>query len=188
MSQKGALFPWRTISGEEASAYYEAGTAQYHINADVVYGIDTYLKATGDDSVLLSHGIEIAVETARFWADLGHYRDGAFHFSMVTGPDEYSALVDDNAYTNYMARFNLERAVRMGRMGRSGASVLYASAPSTRSRRCRDRALAEVDRLTSICPGRVSSPHRTVASSSASPGTGIPRPTSIRSSSISTRW
>lgn len=111
LSQKGALYPWRTISGEEASAYYEAGTAQYHINAAVVFGIDTYLRATADVQILLDGGLEIAFETARLWADLGHYRGGAFHFSMVTGPDEYSALVDDNAYTNYMARFNLERAV-----------------------------------------------------------------------------
>jgi alpha,alpha-trehalose phosphorylase len=111
LNQKGALFPWRTISGEEASSYYEAGTAQYHINADVVYGIDTYLRATGNDQVLIDFGAEIAIETARLWADLGHFVKGSFHFSTVTGPDEYSALVDDNAYTNLMARFNLERAV-----------------------------------------------------------------------------
>ncbi|MGH8926036.1 MAG: glycoside hydrolase family 65 protein [Acidimicrobiia bacterium] len=111
LNQKGALFPWRTISGEEASSYYEAGTAQYHIDADVVYGIDTYLRATGDEQILIDYGVEIAVETARLWADLGHFEDGLFHFSTVTGPDEYSALVDDNAYTNLLAGFNLARAV-----------------------------------------------------------------------------
>ncbi|HEY3428816.1 MAG TPA: glycosyl hydrolase family 65 protein [Acidimicrobiia bacterium] len=111
LNQKGALFPWRTISGEEASSYYEAGTAQYHINADVVYGIDTYLQATDDHQILIDYGVEIAVETARLWADLGHFEGDSFHFSTVTGPDEYSALVDDNAYTNLMARFNLTRAV-----------------------------------------------------------------------------
>ena len=110
LNQKGALFPWRTISGEEASSYYEAGTAQYHINADIVYGIDTYLRATDDHQILIDYGVEIAVETARLWADLGHFEGDSFHFSTVTGPDEYSALVDDNAYTNLMARFNLLRA------------------------------------------------------------------------------
>ncbi|MGH8957203.1 MAG: glycoside hydrolase family 65 protein [Acidimicrobiia bacterium] len=115
LNQKGALFPWRTISGEEASSYYEAGTAQYHINADIVYGIYTYLCATDDHQILIDYGVEIAVETARLWADLGHFEAGSFHFSTVTGPDEYSALVDDNAYTNLMARFNLMRAVEWTR-------------------------------------------------------------------------
>jgi len=108
----GALFPWRTINGEEASAYFEAGTAQYHINADVILGLATYLDATADTGLLWECGLEMAVETARMWADLGFYgKDGRFHIHMVTGPDEYTALVDDNAYTNLMARFNLDRAV-----------------------------------------------------------------------------
>jgi alpha,alpha-trehalose phosphorylase len=111
LSQKGALYPWRTINGEEASAYYEAGTAQYHIDAAVVYGVDAYLKATGDDQILWNYGVEIAIETARMWVDLGFYDGGEFHIHTVTGPDEYSALVDDNAYTNHLARFNLRRAV-----------------------------------------------------------------------------
>ncbi|HEX2421238.1 MAG TPA: glycosyl hydrolase family 65 protein [Acidimicrobiia bacterium] len=115
LNQKGALFPWRTISGEEASSYYEAGTAQYHINADIVYGVNTYLHATDDYQILIDYGVEIAVETARLWADLGHFEGDSFHFSTVTGPDEYSALVDDNAYTNLMARFNLTRAVEWTR-------------------------------------------------------------------------
>ncbi len=115
LNQNGALFPWRTISGEEASSYYEAGTAQYHINADIVYGIESYLLATNDHQILIDYGVEIAVETARLWADLGHFEGDSFHFSTVTGPDEYSALVDDNAYTNLMARFNLERAVEWTR-------------------------------------------------------------------------
>jgi alpha,alpha-trehalose phosphorylase len=115
LSHVGALYPWRTINGEEASAYYEAGTAQFHIDAAVVYGINTYLGATGDEDLLWDCGVEIAVETARFWVDLGFFETSnpegdSFHIHMCTGPDEYSALVDDNAYTNYMARFNLETA------------------------------------------------------------------------------
>jgi alpha,alpha-trehalose phosphorylase len=117
LSHLGALYPWRTINGKEASAYYEAGTAQFHIDAAVVYGIDSYLKATGDEDLLWECGVEIAAETARFWADLGFFEKSnpaspSFHIHMCTGPDEYSALVDDNAYTNYMARFNLETAAR----------------------------------------------------------------------------
>jgi alpha,alpha-trehalose phosphorylase len=120
LSHVGALYPWRTINGEEASAYYEAGTAQFHIDAAVVYGIDSYVKATGDEDLLWDCGVEIAVETARFWADLGFLEKSdpshpSFHIHMCTGPDEYSALVDDNAYTNYMARFNLATAASWAR-------------------------------------------------------------------------
>ena len=112
LNLQGALYPWRTITGEEASAYYEAGTAQYHIDAAVIFGVAAYVEATGDRGLLWEVGVEMVVETARMWADLGFFGDdGRFHIHMVTGPDEYTALVDDNTYTNLMARFNLGRAV-----------------------------------------------------------------------------
>ncbi len=110
LSHKGVLFPWRTINGEEASAYYPAGTAQYHINADIAFGINKYVKSTGDIKFLLDYGLEILIETARFWYALGEFIpgfDGAFCIHEVTGPDEYTALVNNNLYTNIMARENL---------------------------------------------------------------------------------
>lgn len=113
VSQSGALFPWRTINGEEASAYYAAGTAQYHINADIAYALMQYVAATGDLDFLVREGIDVLVETARMWADLGFRReedDGEFHIHGVTGPDEYTTVVNDNLFTNVMARFNLQRA------------------------------------------------------------------------------
>lgn len=110
LSLKGALFPWRTITGEEASAYFLAGTAQYHIDADVVFGLRTYLQWTRDDETLWQFGVEIAVETARMWASLGFWDETGFHIHGVTGPDEYTALVNDNAYTNQMARMNMRFA------------------------------------------------------------------------------
>ena len=113
MSQLGALFPWRTINGEEASAYYPAGTAQYHIDADVAHAIDRYVTATGDTDFLRNEGAEILVELARMFADLGFYDHAdqpVFHIHGVTGPDEYTAVVDDNLYTNVMARFTLRFA------------------------------------------------------------------------------
>ena len=113
LAQKGALFPWRTINGEEASAYYAAGTAQYHIDADVSYALSQYVGATGDVEFLDREGIDIFVETARLWADLGFWRTeegGTFHIHGVTGPDEYTTVVNDNLFTNVMARFNLRRA------------------------------------------------------------------------------
>jgi alpha,alpha-trehalose phosphorylase len=111
LSQRGALFPWRTINGEEASAVFQAGTAQYHINADIAYAIRRYLNVRGDNAFLAEVGGEILVETARLWEDLGFYdAQGNFHIHGVTGPDEYTTVVNDNAYTNLMARLNLNYA------------------------------------------------------------------------------
>jgi alpha,alpha-trehalose phosphorylase len=113
MSQRGALYPWRTINGEEASAYYEAGTAQYHIDADIAHAIDRYVTATGDTEFLRDEGAEMLVEIARLFANLGFYDEAdppVFHIHGVTGPDEYTAIVDDNLYTNVMARFTLRFA------------------------------------------------------------------------------
>jgi alpha,alpha-trehalose phosphorylase len=110
LAHDGILFPWRTINGEEASAYFLAGTAQYHINADIVYAIRKYVEVTGDREFLWDMGAELVLETAKFWHDLGFYRSDHFHIHGVTGPDEYTALVDDNAYTNAMARMNLRYA------------------------------------------------------------------------------
>ena len=115
LHHRGALFPWRTINGEEASAYYAAGTAAYHIDADIMFALKRYVDATGDFDILRDGGAEMCVETARFWVDLGCYppeRDGAFCLYSVTGPDEYTAVVDNNLYTNMMARENLRFAVR----------------------------------------------------------------------------
>ncbi len=113
VNQKGALFPWRTINGDEASAYYAAGTAQYHINADIMHGLKKYVDATGDEDLLYREGAEMLVETARLWVDLGFYSDskgGRFCINGVTGPDEYNTVVNDNAFTNMMARNNMRFA------------------------------------------------------------------------------
>src|SRR6266511_2713536 len=115
LGHRGAMFPWRTISGEEASAYYAAGTAQYHINADIMYALRKYVQATGDELFLRDYGAEMLVETARLWLDLGFYSEakgGKFCINGVTGPDEYNAVVNNNAYTNLMARENLRYAVQ----------------------------------------------------------------------------
>jgi alpha,alpha-trehalose phosphorylase len=111
----GALFPWRTITGDEASAWYAAGTAQYHINADIAHAMHHYNRVTGDLDFMLDQGAEVLIETARFWMELGFFserRDGQFSINAVTGPDEYTTVVDNNAYTNLMARENLEIAIR----------------------------------------------------------------------------
>ena len=114
--RRGALYPWRTIGGGECSGYFPSGSAQYHINAAVAHAIGVYLAASGDGDFLLRGGAEMLFETARIWLEIGHFnprRDGAFCLCEVTGPDEYSALVDNNFYTNLMAREHLRQAVRV---------------------------------------------------------------------------
>ena len=120
MSQRGALFPWRTINGEEASAYYAAGTAQYHIDADIAFAFEKYRDLTGDQGFMYRDGAAVLVETARMWADLGFWRTDAhgvrsFHIHGVTGPDEYTAVVNNNLFTNVMARANLTYAASLMR-------------------------------------------------------------------------
>ena len=108
----GASFPWRTIDGDECSAYWPAGTAAFHVNADIAYAVERYRAATGDVAFDRDVGTELLVETARLWVSLGHHdRHGAWHIDGVTGPDEYSAVADDNVFTNLMAARNLRAAV-----------------------------------------------------------------------------
>ncbi|WKE67865.1 glycoside hydrolase family 65 protein [Streptomyces sp. WP-1] len=105
---EGATFPWRTIDGAECSAYWPAGTAAFHINADIALATVRYIAATGDEDFERGVGFDILVETARLWRSLGHHDpEGVFHIDGVTGPDEYSAIARDNLYTNLMARQNL---------------------------------------------------------------------------------
>ena len=107
----GAAFPWRTIRGQECSGYWPAGTAAFHINADIAYAVTRYLNATGDASFESEVGLELLVETARLWRSLGqHDAAGRFRIEGVTGPDEYSAIKDNNVYTNLMAQHNLSSA------------------------------------------------------------------------------
>jgi alpha,alpha-trehalose phosphorylase len=104
----GAAFPWRTIHGEECSGYWPAGTAAFHVNADIAAAVIQYVKATGDEAFERDTGTDILVETARLWRSLGHYDiSGNFRIDGVTGPDEYSAVADNNVYTNLMAQRNL---------------------------------------------------------------------------------
>ncbi len=130
--EKGALFPWRTINGDEASTYYPLGTAQYHINADIAYALALYLQVTGDEEYLKEKGAEMLIETARVWADVGSFaecRGGKYCICDVTGPDEYNVLVDNNFYTNLMARENLRDAV-------SAVKYLKENAPDRMKQLC----------------------------------------------------
>ncbi|HTX31516.1 MAG TPA: glycosyl hydrolase family 65 protein [Solirubrobacteraceae bacterium] len=108
---RGAAFPWRTINGEECSGYWPAGTAAFHINADIAAAVMRYQLATNDQDFDRDIGVELLVETARLWRSLGHHdASGAFRIDGVTGPDEYSAIADNNVYTNLLAQQNLRAA------------------------------------------------------------------------------
>lgn len=111
---KGALFPWRTITGCECSGYFVSGSAAYHINADIAYAIISYYLTTGDIEFIASVGEEILLETARLWLDLGNYNsDGKFVLNDVTGPDEYTCMINNNYYTNCAAKYNIAWAVKL---------------------------------------------------------------------------
>jgi alpha,alpha-trehalose phosphorylase len=108
---RGAAFPWRTINGEECSGYWPAGTAAFHIAADVADAVVRYQQVSEDEDFARSTGLTLLVETARLWRSLGHFNGaGSFRIDGVTGPDEYSAVADNNVYTNLMAERNLRQA------------------------------------------------------------------------------
>ena len=137
----GAAFPWRTIRGQECSGYWPAGTAAFHINADIAYAVTRYLLATEDGEFERTAGIELLVETARLWRSLGqHDAFGAFRIDGVTGPDEYSAIKDNNVYTNLMARHNLMAAAALAEKLPEQAAALQVTTEEAAS--WRDAAAA----------------------------------------------
>ncbi|TAM91270.1 MAG: glycoside hydrolase family 65 protein [Jatrophihabitans sp.] len=125
LNLRGACFPWRTIRGQECSGYWPAGTAAMHVNADIAEACERYLRWTHDRDFDRDIALPILLETARLWISLGYVgQDGCWHLDGVTGPDEYSAICDDNVYTNLMAARNLAAAARSARRWPVEAEVL----------------------------------------------------------------
>jgi alpha,alpha-trehalose phosphorylase len=125
LNLEGACFPWRTIRGQECSGYWPAGTAAMHVNAAVAEACERYLRWTHNRDFDRDEALPILVETARLWRSLGYVGDdGRWHVDGVTGPDEYSALCDDNTYTNLMAARNLAAAVRSAQRWPQEAAAL----------------------------------------------------------------
>jgi alpha,alpha-trehalose phosphorylase len=143
----GATFPWRTIRGEECSGYWPAGTAGFHVNADVADAMRRYVAATGDTDFERGPCLEVLVETARLWHTLGHHdANGCFRINRVTGPDEYSALVDNNVFTNLMAARNLQAAADVVTRYPREASKLGVDADEIAAwRRAADRVVVPFD-------------------------------------------
>ncbi|HKS50498.1 MAG TPA: glycosyl hydrolase family 65 protein [Pseudonocardiaceae bacterium] len=121
----GAAFPWRTIRGQECSGYWPAGTAAFHINADIADAAIRHVTATGDIDFERDVALELLVHTARLWRSLGHHNlQGDFRIDGVTGPDEYSAVADNNVFTNLMAQRNLRAAAdAVGRHAERAAAL-----------------------------------------------------------------
>ena len=105
---KGAKIPWRTINGDETSPFYPAGSAQFHINSDVSFAVIKYFQITNDLEFMINYGFEILLETARFLSEAADYKDGYYHLNGVTGPDEYTTVVDDNYYTNQLLKYHFK--------------------------------------------------------------------------------
>ena len=121
LGYRGALYAWESAdSGEETTPPFALGPQQqvipvlsgaqeHHISADIAYAVWQYWRATGDNRFMLKAGAEILLETSRFWVSRVELEsDGRYHIRGVIGPDEYHEGVDDNAYTNVMAAFNIE--------------------------------------------------------------------------------
>jgi alpha,alpha-trehalose phosphorylase len=131
---KGSAFPWRTIAGQECSGYWPAGTAAFHINADIADAVIRYVDATGDEDFHRGPGMELLTQTARLWRSLGHHdAQGQFHIDGVTGPDEYSAIADNNVFTNLMARHNLVAAAEAAKQYPDRATELGVDAEESAS-------------------------------------------------------
>ncbi len=131
MGWRGALYAWESAdTGDEATPEKVigpdrqvvdvlSGKQEQHISADIAYAVWQYWQATGDETFLLDFGAEILLETARFWASRAQLEaDGRRHIRGVIGPDEYHEDVDDNAFTNLMARWNIERALEVAALMR----------------------------------------------------------------------
>ncbi len=111
--EKGAMFPWRTISGTECSGFFPAGSAQAHINGDIAWAFLQYYDVTGDITFMAEKGAAVLVETARAWLEMGHMEEDGFRIDCVTGPDEYTCLVNNNFYTNAVAANHLKGTARL---------------------------------------------------------------------------
>jgi alpha,alpha-trehalose phosphorylase len=151
---RGAAFPWRTITGAECSSYWPAGTAAFHVNADVADAVVRYVEATGDDAFDATVGIDLLVQTARLWRSLGHHDpDGNFRIDGVTGPDEYSAIADNNVYTNLMAQQNLRAAADAVNRHPNRARELHVDAEETAAwRDAADKMVVPYDDTLGVHP------------------------------------
>jgi alpha,alpha-trehalose phosphorylase len=139
---KGAAFPWRTIDGQGCSGYWPAGTAAFHIGADIADAVGRYQAAADDEAFERETGLELLVETARLWCSLGHHDSrGRFRIDGVTGPDEYSAVTDNNVYTNLMAQRNLRLAADAVRRHPDRAAELQVDPEETAAWRDAARAM-----------------------------------------------
>lgn len=138
----GVAFPWRTISGRECSGYWPAGTAALHVNADIAYAAARHVAVTGDEVFARDIAAELVIETARLWAGRGHHTPEGFRIDGVTGPDEYTAVVDNNAFTNLMARANLRSAAAVAERHPDVADRLGVTGPERDAwRRAADRMM-----------------------------------------------
>ena len=150
----GAAFPWRSINGAECSAYWPAGTGAFHVSADVADAVVRYLSATQDTEFEREQAVEILVETARLWHSLGHHDvHGGFRIDGVTGPDEYTAVVDNNVYTNLMAQWNLRQASDICARQPEAAAMLGVTEEETKAwRAAADKMVLPYDEVLEVHP------------------------------------
>ncbi len=159
--ERGALYPWRTIAGSECSSYYPSGSAQYHINADIAHAFTQYWYATRDESYL-ARICEVLVETARLYLDVGHMLDGFFRIEGVTGPDEYTCIVDNNYYTNAAPRIRFWSVRRSVKRWRKSAGLQGSAKRDRRYQSGAGSVLCRRNRMYLPWTKRAASANRTI--------------------------
>lgn len=156
---RGALFPWRTIMGKECSGHYPSGTAQVHINGDIGYSVIAYYLATNDWDFIMEMGAELLFEICRHWLESGNFYNGQFLINGVTGPDEYTCLVNNNYYTNALAKYNLDWAAKLydllkskGQLGALEAKIGIRAEEIAEFKRASEQMLLPYDETLKINP------------------------------------
>ncbi|MEO6945915.1 MAG: glycosyl hydrolase family 65 protein, partial [Nitrobacter sp.] len=143
MGWRGALYAWESAdTGAETSPEQVigpdrriinilSGKEEQHISADIAYAVWQYWQATADEGFLCDAGAEILLETGRFWSSRAQLEaDGRRHIRGVIGPDEYHQNIDDNAFTNVMARWNIRRAIEVAALLRERWPARWTSLSS----------------------------------------------------------
>lgn len=139
----GAVYAWRSIEGAECSGYFPSGSAQYHINNDIAYAIMQYFFASYDIDFLENKAFDILLECSRLWLDMGHYCEKGFCIDEVTGPDEYTCLVDNNFYTNVGAQHTMRYLLY-------AADLLKQSGRTKKLEKIRDGELGQIKKAADL--------------------------------------
>ncbi len=127
---EGAMFPWEAswiTDGETTPSWCQTGEIEIHITADIAAAVYNYFVVTGDEQFMRDCGYELILETAKFWASRLEWnrKTRRYELTNVIGPNEYKENIDNNAFTNYLARYNMQLAVKYANELKASDPALY---------------------------------------------------------------